>query len=184
MFEHPELYEDYEVPIYCDNLLQNLPEELLNKYGFEQYIYLIIGRKESSLGLHIDSFCTQGWLGVISGSKRFVLLSPDQQKFVYDGQVDAFKPDLEKFPLYANAKPVEFLLNSGEILYIPSMWWHQAENLENSIALGFNTVNEWNLEMVLDAASEANIIIGNLLGLFLEFPWLIRFIEKPILAVK
>ncbi|MEH2042444.1 cupin-like domain-containing protein [Nostoc sp.] len=172
LFDHPELYEDCEVPIYCNNLLERLPEKLLRKYGFEQYIFLFMGRKESSLGLHFDGFCTQSWLGVIYGRKRFILIPPDQQEFVYDGEIDAFNPDLEKFPLYANVKPVEFILNSGEIIYIPSMWWHQGENLGSTIALGFNTVNEWNLEMVLHAASEANPIIGNLLGLLLEFPWL------------
>ncbi|GAB1537677.1 cupin-like domain-containing protein [Scytonema sp. NUACC21] len=172
MFEHPELYKDFTVPEYCNNLLENLPEKLFNQYGFQQYIYLIIGRKESSIGLHIDSFCTQGWLAAIYGRKKFILIPPDQEKFVYDGKVNAFNPDLEKHPLYANATPVEFILNPGEILYIPSMWWHQAENLDTTIALGFNTVNEWNLEMVLNAASQANPIIGNLLGLLLEFSWL------------
>ena len=131
-----------------------------------------MGRKESSIGLHFDEFCTQAWLGVIYGRKRFILIPPDQQKFVYYGEVDAFNPDLEKFPLYANVKPVEFILNPGEIIYIPSMWWHQAENLDSTIALGFNTVNEWNLEMLLHSASKVNPIIGNLLGLLLEFPWL------------
>ncbi|MEH2198512.1 cupin-like domain-containing protein [Nostoc sp.] len=176
MFEHPELYEDYEVPVYCHNLLEVFPEELVNKYGFQQYIYLIIGRKESSIGLHIDSLCTQGWLAGIYGRKRLILIPPDQQEFVYNGEVDAFNPDLEKFPLYANVKPVEFILTPGELLYIPSMWWHQAENLENTIALGVNTVNEWNFEMVVRAASEANPIIANILGFLLEFPWLGRVI--------
>jgi Cupin-like domain len=175
-FDHPELYEDCEVPIYCNNLLENLPEKLLNKYGFHQYIFLFMGRKESSIGLHVDEFYTQAWLGVIYGRKRFILIPPDQEKFVYDGKIDVFNPDLEKFPLYANAKLVEFILNPGEIIYIPSMWWHQAENLDNTIALGFNTVNEWNLEMVLYAANEANPIIGNILGLLLEFPWLGRVV--------
>ncbi|MDZ7949838.1 cupin-like domain-containing protein [Nostoc sp. DedQUE09] len=174
LFDHPELYEDCEVPIYCNNLLENLPEKLLNKYGFHQYIFLFMGRKESSIGLHVDNFYTQAWLGVIYGRKRFILMPPDQEKFIYGGKVDAFNPDLEKFPLYANAKPVEFILNPGEIIYIPSMWWHQAENLDSTIALGFNTVNEWNLEIVLHAASQTNPIIGNLLGLLVEFPWLGR----------
>ncbi len=174
LFDHPELYEDCEVPIYCNNLLEKLPEKLLNKYGFLQYIYLFMGRKESSIGLHVDDFYTQAWLGVIYGRKRFILIPPNQEKFIYDGKVDAFNPDLEKFPLYTNAKPVEFVLNPGEIIYIPSMWWHQAENLDSTIALGFNTVNEWNLEMVLEAASQTNPIIGNLFGLFLKFPWLGR----------
>lgn len=175
MFEHPELEEDFTLPEYYSNLLENFPEKLFQKYGFRQYKYLIMGRKESSIGLHIDDFYTQAWLAVIYGRKRLILIPPDQEKFVYAGEVDAFNPDLEKFPLYANATPVEFILNPGEILYIPSMWWHQAENLSPSIALGFNTVNEWNLENVLQAASEENRIIANLLGVLLEFPWLYRF---------
>lgn len=175
VFEFPEFSEDYEVPVYWHNLLANLPEKVFNKY-LKQYTYLIIGGKESSIGLHVDYFCTQAWLAVIYGRKRLILIPPDQQKFVYDGEVDAFNPDLEKFPLYANVKPVEFILNPGQMLYIPPNWWHQAENLENTIALGVNTVNEWNFEMVLHAANEVNPIIGNLLGLLLEFPWLGRVV--------
>ncbi|MBN3942867.1 cupin-like domain-containing protein [Nostoc sp. NMS9] len=180
MFEHPELYEDFEIPVYCQkNLLEILPEKLFAKY-FRQYLYLIIGRKESSIGLHTDAFFTQGWLAAIYGRKRFILIPPDKQEFVYDGEVDAFNPDLEKFPLYANAKPVEFILSPGELLYIPCMWWHQAENLENTIAWGVNTVNELNFEMVVHAASEVNPIIANLLGFLLEFPWLGRVIFANI----
>ncbi|MBN3942868.1 MAG: cupin-like domain-containing protein [Nostoc sp.] len=181
MFEHPELYEDFEVPVYCRNKLEVLPEKLFAKY-FMQYFYLLIGSKKSSVGLHIDALCTQGWLAAIYGRKRFILIPPDQQKFVYDGEVDTFNPDLKKFPLYVNVKPVEFILSPGELLYIPSMWWHQAENLENTIALTFNTVNEENFEMVIHAASEVNPIIANLLGFLLEFPWLGRVLfGKPLL---
>ncbi|QMS92030.1 hypothetical protein HUN01_32150 [Nostoc edaphicum CCNP1411] len=48
------------------------------------------------------------------------------------------------------------------------------KNLEKTITVGHTTVNEWNFEMVLYVASEINLIIGNFLGLLLEFPWLRR----------
>ena len=32
LFDHPDLYEDCEVPIYCNNLLEKLPEKLLSKF--------------------------------------------------------------------------------------------------------------------------------------------------------
>lgn len=180
MFEYPELCEDFTVTDYFSNLLENFPQELFTKYGFQRYKYFIMGGKDLSIGLHIDASFTQAWLAVIYGLKRLILIPPDQEKFVYQkfgylGEVDAFNPDLEKFPLYAKATPVEFILNPGEILYIPPMWWHQIENLSPSIALGFNTVNEWNLEMVLQSAREENQIIGNLLGFLFEFPWLYKF---------
>jgi len=33
-------------------------------------------------------------------------------------------PDLERFSRFAEAKPLDFRLEPGEILFIPVHWWH------------------------------------------------------------
>ncbi len=38
--------------------------------------------------------------------------------------VDPFSPDLAKFPLYANARPVQINLAPGDALYVPAHWFH------------------------------------------------------------
>ena len=116
--DHPELWEDCEDPIYFNNWYKKIPLTLFQKYINHSYD-IHIGQKNTSVGLHYDSYHDTAWVAVISGQKQVVLLSPDQEKYLYKGQVDCFNPDLEKFPLYANAKPVECIINQGEMLYIP-----------------------------------------------------------------
>jgi ribosomal protein L16 Arg81 hydroxylase len=44
--------------------------------------------------------------------------------------------------------PVECVLKPGELLFIPSRWWHTALNLEESIAVTQNVVSTQNLYFV------------------------------------
>lgn len=175
---HPELWEDYEEPIYFNNWYRKLPLEIRKKY-YDNACAILIGQKDTSIGLHYDSEHDTAWVAVISGSKQVVLLSPDQEKYLYDGHVDCFNPDLEKFPLYANAKPVECILNQGEIIHIPPDWWHQIKNLEDTITLITNTINEWNYELVCQGFLERDPIKGHLFPLIMKFP----FLGKALMAV-
>ncbi len=170
---HPNLLQDYKEPIYFPNWLLRLPKKLLRKYELDNP-ELFIGNKDTSVGLHKDPTNGSAWLGMIRGRKQIVLFTPDQQEFLYDGKVDVFNPDLEKFPLYINTNPVEVILERGEILYIPINWWHHVRNLEDSIALGSLLLNEWNSELFFKSISEKSPIKGHILPLILEFPWLGR----------
>lgn len=90
---------------------------------------------------------------VVVGKRRFILFPPDQLQNLYIGpldfnpanqaisMVDLHNPDFEKFPRYrealANAQIAE--LDSGDAIFIPSMWWHHVEGL-----MPFNLmVNYW-----------------------------------------
>lgn len=52
--------------------------------------------------------------------------------------VDVRSPDLLRFPLYGNAKPVSVVVGEGEMLYLPTGWGHYVENLESTMM-----VNRW-----------------------------------------
>ncbi len=172
--DYPQLRDDYKVPVYFPDLYDRIPEKLRKKYNLEPG-HILIGHKNTSIGLHCDSHHMNAWIAVISGKKQVILFSPDQQGFLYsDKQVDAFNPDLERFPLYKNAKPVECTLNQGEIIYIPPDWSHHVKNIEDSITLQHNSVDHWNSELVFQSFVEMSPIKGHLLPLIIEFPWIGR----------
>jgi len=173
---NPELYKDYKIPVYFPNWLERLPKKIRDKFNIITAL-IYIGPKDTYTGLHFDAGNVTTWMAMISGRKRFVFFSPDQGDFLYDGAVDIFNPDLEKFPLYANANPVEVILEPGEILYFPSRWWHQVENLEDSIAVAHNVVDEWNSEIVLQPILEESPIKAHFLQLMCDFPWLGRILS-------
>mmetsp|Transcript_8415 Transcript_8415/g.15881 ORF Transcript_8415/g.15881 Transcript_8415/m.15881 type:complete len:302 (+) Transcript_8415:98-1003(+) len=63
----------------------------------------------------------------------------------HDGQqyntspVDIINPDIEKYPLFKKAPmAIECQIEPGDILYIPSKWWHHVTSLDTTIS-----VNVW-----------------------------------------
>ena len=173
IYDHPELMEDCQEPIYFNNWCTKLPLELLKKFGKGDNSVLI-GYKDTSIGLHYDSLYKVTWVGVISGQKKVILFAPNQGKYLYEGRVNCFRPNLEKFPLYAKAKSVEFILNQGELMYQPPHWWHHLKNLEDTIAVVTSTINEWNYELYHQDLVEKSPVKGHLFPLIWKFPWLFR----------
>lgn len=39
--------------------------------------------------------------------------------------VDPDAPDLQQFPLFAHCTPIKVTVKAGDILYLPSLWYHQ-----------------------------------------------------------
>jgi hypothetical protein len=90
---------------------------------------------------------------VAAGHRRFTLFPPEQLGNLYIGPldftpagqaislVDFAKPDLSKFPKFADAmKHAQVAeLGPGDAIFIPSMWWHHIEALDNFNVL----VNYW-----------------------------------------
>ena len=79
---------------------------------------------------------------VVSGQRRFTVFPPDQVGNLYVGPleltpsgqaislVDFAAPDLERFPRFADAMQhgQSALLEPGDAVFIPSMWWHHIES--------------------------------------------------------
>ena len=79
---------------------------------------------------------------VVSGQRRFTLFPPDQVANLYVGPldvtpsgqaislVDFAAPDFERFPKFADAikHGQTAVLQPGDAVFIPSMWWHHIES--------------------------------------------------------
>jgi histone arginine demethylase JMJD6 len=153
----PSLYGDIEpLPVYFEpnwlheKYLVKRVGEVLNR-GAALEIY--IGGKGGNFPvLHYDGAGTHAFLMQVYGRKRIVLYPPEQECFLYPlpekanlSRVDRVdSPDLERFPLFANAVPIVFELHPGETAFIPSHWWHTVKMLSPSITVSANVVNQSN----------------------------------------
>ena len=131
--KHKELLADYKVPDYFFDWFTFLP-------GFMRLIYprIFIGPKGAVTPLHDDVWGTHAWLAELVGRKRWILFSPDQRELLYDYKVKPDKPDLERFPLFRKAKPVETTIGPGDIIFVPGCWPHYVISLDPTISLTHN----------------------------------------------
>jgi histone arginine demethylase JMJD6 len=137
----------------------------LNRGGMME---IYIGGKGGAFPyLHYDGMATHAFLIQIYGQKRFILFGPEQEEYLYPSKdrpnhtqiANIDRPDLEKFPLFAKAKPISFILEPGEILFIPYRWWHTTKMLSPSVSLSVNVLNDSNWSNLSDWASIRNPLL-------------------------
>jgi hypothetical protein len=128
----PELLDDVVDPIYSRHRPLKLSRFWLSAPG-------------TSTPLHhdlLDNFFVQ-----IVGRKRFNLYPPADSPWLYSNsfrsglpnfsQFDPERPDWAKFPLARGVTPIEVILEPGDMLFLPSRWWHQPRSLELSMSVNF-----------------------------------------------
>lgn len=79
----------------------------------------------------------------IHGRKRFRLMPSYELHRMSNSRgpwsdVDADRPDLDRFPAYREATVLEVVVGPGEALFIPVGWWHQVLALDVSVSLTFD----------------------------------------------
>jgi cupin-like protein len=87
-----------------------------------------------------------GYLFQIMGKKRVVLFDPNQKSFLYPLHsylcaqplwVDVLRPDLARHPRFARARGYEVELDKGDLLFLPTGWWHGVEELEPTFSVNY-----------------------------------------------
>jgi len=145
---HPELYDDITpTPYFVPDLLSVLSPTLRGVFecaSKKEYTAVFIGPEGSLSALHRDYWDTHAYLAQIQGRKRAILFSPEDEDFLYDGQVDPEQPDLARFPLFEYATAYECIIQPGDTLLIPANWSHHVRGLEKSITVSHSFFNESN----------------------------------------
>lgn len=192
----PELLGDIQPlpPYFFPNWMDRrfLSGELQKKLNRGGEIEIYLGGAGAGFPvLHYDGYHTHAFLMQIFGRKKFYVYGPDQAPFFYArehvpsiSQVnDVESPDLKKFPLFAQAVPTVFILEPGEMLFIPSEWWHTTKMLSPSISLSINTVNRTNWEALCsDLATTRAGLSKVAIALYLKSVWLWNSVEDIFLA--
>ncbi|RDW74017.1 hypothetical protein BP5796_07459 [Coleophoma crateriformis] len=124
--------------------------------------WLIVGPARSGSTYHKDPNATSAWNAVLKGSKYWIMFPsftsspPPPGVYVSEDQSEVTSPLsiaewLLGFHAEARKTPgcLEGVCGEGEVLHVPSGWWHLVVNLDASIAITQNFVPRSHLAGVL-----------------------------------
>jgi len=142
----PEL-DYYNVPHYFASDWLN---EFLIDNSMDDYIFIYIGPAGSWTSFHSDVFGSFSWSANIYGLKKWLMLPPGEEEKLKDafGKLP-FSIDCDML-LDRNVKYFEVLQNCNETIFVPSGWYHQVFNLEDTISVNHNWFNGCNLNRIAD----------------------------------
>jgi len=154
---HPQLADAYINPIppmFREN--QYIPPPQGREAGRgDTFLSFFWGAKGSRSGLHRDPWGWTSWIAVLYGRKAFRLfpVNASHQLHTYPDDfdrspVDAFHPDYKAYPRYATLTPIEVVVGPGDVICLMD-YYHQAYNLEESMAVSGNIINHNNVERII-----------------------------------
>ncbi len=134
-----------------DHYLPGLSKENSLPYGDLQATVRIWIGNQTTVAPHYDAM--ENIACVCAGHRRFTLFPPEQIENLYVGPidftpagqsislVDLDNPDLERFPKFAEAAKhaTTVVMEPGDAIYIPAMWWHHVQGLDRFNIL----INHW-----------------------------------------
>lgn len=91
---------------------------------------------------HSDVFNSFSWSANVCGRKRWIFFPPGEENFLRDSLNNL---PYEISAVYQTRKHFELIQNPGEAIFVPSGWYHQVWNLEDTISVNHNWVNGCNI---------------------------------------
>lgn len=125
----------YEVPKYFQS-------DWLNEYLMgskkQDYRFVYMGPKGSWTPFHSDVYSSFSWSTNIVGMKRWIFLEAGQEKRLLN-ENNRLPFSIDPADLMARQIPFfELLQGPNEAVFVPSGWFHQVWNLEDTISINHN----------------------------------------------
>ena len=131
--------------------------------------WLVIGPQKSGASWHQDPMGTSAWNALLRGKKRWAMYPPTHEPPGHDESDDDASSLQWYFSVYPQLapqeRPLEFIQEPGDVIFIPSGWWHMVLNLETTVSVTQNFVDSWNLGNVNSELERGD---PNLQGYFLH----------------
>ncbi|KAF1782322.1 Thioredoxin, conserved site [Phytophthora cactorum] len=130
-------------------------------HAFGHDVYVWWDHKEKSESdyrfVYLDVFRSYSWSVNVCGRKKWVFYHPDDESKLKDrfgrlvvSDVTVGNIDKENYPHFHEAKPVYVIQETGDAIFVPSGWYHQVENLEDTISINHNWFNGYNVRELWD----------------------------------
>lgn len=157
--DYPELVCDIEprLAYAAQDWLSSrlMPKDWLRPNHLNQ---LFISGRGARITLHYDDWMTHNTVSNVYGEKRFVLFEAGEAERLYRrgdaasggdyilSNVDPWKPDYERYPLFHEAVAQTVVIGKGETLFVPAGWWHSTftETTCISVSSSFADGSNWN----------------------------------------
>ena len=126
-------------------------EELLSLNPQRSSINVWIGQPHVIAHCHYDGY--HNFYAQLYGKKKFILIKPTNwpglfpYPFLHPSHAQAqvnvsSEEDRQIFPLVGKVEALEVILEPGDLLYIPPLWFHEVESLDVSISVNVWTDSE------------------------------------------
>jgi hypothetical protein len=141
---------DEALSVLCSDL--GFLDEFLSRDAERPHGMMWIGPAGTVTSLHHD--LTDNFIAQLVGRKRLKLIAAadvgklDNYKHVFSRIADLEDPNLDRsqFPLLAETRVYDVVLNTGEILFVPLGWWHQVMSVDFSVTITYTNFlwrNDW-----------------------------------------
>ncbi|MEO1518889.1 MAG: cupin-like domain-containing protein [Bacteroidota bacterium] len=162
IFKHaPNLVNDFNYPSIADGWVDGFP-------------MMFFGGEGSKVDLHYDLDCASVYITQFQKKKRVILFAPEQSPYLYQhpftvqSSVMLDAPDFGKHPALEKADGMECVLEHGETLFMPSLWWHYMFYEEGGFSLSLRTHSAFsrmrgifNIARHFTVDKGMNVLLGN-----------------------
>ncbi|KHJ82252.1 JmjC domain protein [Oesophagostomum dentatum] len=114
------------------------------------YRFVYFGVKDTWTKFHSDVMSSHSWSANICGRKLwyFVPIGNENVFMQKNGQI---AEDIRPYrDLWEKAGVMVMIQNPGEIVFVPTNWYHQVHNLEDALSINHNSVNVSNIQLIYE----------------------------------
>lgn len=137
-------------PVLLNDLNLNWLRQFKNGLNMGEQTFLFIGEGDTRTPMHAG--LTHTIFVGIKGRKKWTICAPNERFFVdpiaarvlyyyTDANPTTDAPYDQNYPLAHCLKKYEFILEEGDVLWLPSMFWHYINNLTPTIGVAFKYTN-------------------------------------------
>ena len=155
--------KDHESDVQLYTRPPYFAEDWLNDHEAEQssdHRFVYLGPADTFTPLHKDVLNSFSWSVNITGRKRWWMLPPSSEAALMSTRTGTQLFDLRdldtsdelaaEFPalpalLAEGGELMDFEQGVDEVLFVPSGWWHQVQNLEDTLSVNHNWLNACNV---------------------------------------